>query len=94
MREEKKGKQYLTGCNKEFTVTFFDLYRTKYWLSAALMSNYYVLAICPHCHQPNHIHYHPDDHNKFLRDDDDLGHVDRRFVDKLPFKFTRFFSKY
>lgn len=91
MTEEKNKEQYKTGCGKEFTVTFFDLYRTSHWISP---NAYTLLANCDHCRQPNNIKYSKPTHYKQYFEDDDLSNVDKRFIDKLPFKFARFFSKY
>ena len=47
MTEEKNNVQYRTGCNKEFTVSFFDLYRTKHWSDAIFSyGDYSILANC------------------------------------------------
>ena len=96
MYGEKKGIPYRTGCGKQFTATFFDLYRVKHWLSAALSmgSDFDVLTNCPHCGQPNNIQFSYKLQSEKDSDTSDLSNVDRRFVDKLPFKFTRFFSKF
>lgn len=91
----KNGNQHLTGCGKEFTITFFDLYRTTHW-SGALFSfgDYTLYANCKNCGVPNYIPYtKPTRHNEYFSPDD-ISSVDKRFIDKLPFKFTDFFSNH
>lgn len=93
---EKNKEQYRTGCGKEFTATFFDLYRVTNWLDATLSfgSDYYIMTTCKHCNQPNRIDYSNLTHFEKNHDISILSNVDKRFIDKLPFKFKRFFSKY